>query len=103
ESAAVLSANLTNWCVVAWPTAEWAALIFPDLEPEQAMSALIGDLVYMLRLDEDDPAASWQARFAELEDVGRRIREANLDAIRFEGPGTDLTIGLLPSPRFLTV
>jgi aminopeptidase len=29
--------------------------------------------------------------------VGRRLMELRLDAVQFEGPGTDLTVGLLPS------
>ena len=31
----------------------------------------------------------------------RRLDEASLDALRFQGPGTDLTVGLLPSTHWL--
>ena len=58
------------------------------------------DLEFVLRLDEADPADAWRRRLAELHDAGRRIDAAQLDAIRFEGPGTNLTVGLLPTSRF---
>ena len=57
-------------------------------------------LVYVLRLDEPDPAAAWRARLQELHDAGARIDAHRFDALRFEGPGTDLTVGLLPTSRF---
>src|SRR4029078_9257424 len=53
-----------------------------------------------LRLDEPDAAAAWRERAAQLQDVGARLTERRFDALRFEGPGTDLTIGLLPTSRF---
>jgi aminopeptidase len=36
----------------------------------------------------------------ELHEVGARIDERRFDALRFDGPGTELTVGLLPSSRF---
>jgi aminopeptidase len=96
----VINDQTTNWTVVPWPTAAWAAVVHPHLEPEQALGRLEEQLVYMLRLDEEDPAAAWKARLQELWDSARRIDAVRFDAIRFEGPGTDLTVGLLPSSRF---
>ena len=54
-----------------------------------------------MRLDEDDPVAAWRGH---VERLGARARSARttcrLDAIRFRGPGTDLTVGLLPESRW---
>ena len=36
----------------------------------------------------------------QLQEVGTRLTEHRFDALRFEGPGTDVTIGLLPTSRF---
>jgi aminopeptidase len=96
----VINAKTTNWCVVPWPTEEWARVAHPELEPADALAKLEEELVYVLRLDEDDVAAAWQTRGGQLKDVGRRLTERRFDALRFEGPGTDLTIGLLPTSRF---
>jgi aminopeptidase len=37
----------------------------------------------------------------ELSAVAGRLSERRFDALHFEGPGTDLTVGLLPSSRFV--
>jgi aminopeptidase len=52
-------------------------------------------------MDEDDPVEAWRRRSAELQDVARRLTEMRLDALRFRGPGTDLTVGLLPTSRWV--
>lgn len=96
----VINDQTTNWTVVPWPTIEWASVVHPHLPPEQALGRLEEQLVYVLRLDADDPAAAWQSRLSELHDNARRIDALALEAIRFEGPGTELTIGLLPTSRF---
>jgi aminopeptidase len=100
ENFDVINARTTNWTVVPWPVPEWARLVHPDLDEDAAMAKLWEQLVYVLRLDEPDAAAAWQARLTELHDAGTRLNEQHFDAVRFEGPGTDLTIGLLPTSRF---
>jgi aminopeptidase len=96
----VINDQTTNWCVVPGPTEDWATVVHPDLEPPAALERLEEQLVFMLRLDEDDPAAAWQARLQELHDNARRIDALGLDEVRFAGPGTDLRVGLLPTSRF---
>src|SRR4051812_34840877 len=100
ENFDVINARTTNWTVVPWPVPEWARLVHPGLDEDAAMEKLWEQLVYVLRLDEPDAAAAWQARLRELHDAGTRLNEQRFDAVRFEGPGTDLTIGLLPTSRF---
>ncbi len=56
----------------------------------------------MCRLDEDDPVAAWRARMETLRGAAERLTAARFDALRFEGPGTDLTVGLLPTSRWLS-
>jgi aminopeptidase len=96
----IINDQTTNWCVVPWAVPEWAAVVYPGLDPEAALAALFKDLAYVLRLDEEDAGAAWRARFADLHVVGRKLDAAGLDALHFEGPGTDLTVGLLPTSRF---
>jgi len=100
ESFEVINARTTNWTVVPWVVPEWARLVHPALDDDAAVAKLWEQLVYILRLDEEDPAAAWQARLEELHQAGRRIDAMRFDALRFEGPGTDLTVGLLPTSRF---
>ena len=96
----VINAKTTNWCVVPWATETWATVVHPDLDPPDALAKLNEELVYLLRLDEADAAAAWRERGAQLQDVAARLTEHRFEALHYAGPGTDLTIGLLPTSRF---
>jgi len=96
----VINAKTTNWCVVPWATEAWAKVVHPDLDPAEALAKLWEQLVYVLRLDEDDAAAAWRERVGQLHAAGSKLDEARFDALRFDGPGTELTVGLLGSSRF---
>jgi aminopeptidase len=96
----VINAKTTNWCVVPWATEAWASVVHPELPPGEALAKLNDQLAYLLRLDEPDAGEAWRERGRQLKDVGARLTELRFDALRFEGPGTDLTIGLFPTSRF---
>jgi aminopeptidase len=96
----VINAGSTNWNVAPSPSEAWAKVVFPELAPTEALERLWRDLVHVLRLDEPDPAVAWNERFAKLAQAGRRLTEHRFDAIHFEGPGTDLTVGLLSGSIF---
>jgi aminopeptidase len=102
ESSEVINARTTNWTAVPCPTAPWAALVFPDLEPAAALERLWELVLHMCRLDEDDPITAWEERQDVLAGVSRRLTERRFDALHFEGPGTDLRVGLLPSSRWIS-
>ncbi len=101
ESIEIVNARTTNWCAVPAATEAWARLVHPDLEPDAALARLEEQLLHVLRLDEADPIAAWRARADSLVAVAARLTERRFDALRFRGPGTDLTVGLLPSSRWL--
>jgi len=100
EHLEVINDKTTNWCVVPWATPAWASFVYPDLDEEAALAKLVDDLIYVLRLDEDDTEAAWHERFGQLHAVGTKLDALGLDALHFEGPGTDLEVGLLPTSRF---
>ena len=93
----VVNAGTTNWCVAPAPTRGWAGLVFPDLDPDEAYDRLWREIAHVCRLDEDDPAEAWRSRAHTLETVAARLTERRFDAIRLHGPGTDLTVGLMPT------
>ena len=100
ESGQVVDERTTNWAAVPCPTRAWARLVHPDLEPDAALARLCEQLLHVCRLDEDDPIAAWRERQEVLVGAADRLTERRFDALRFRGPGTDLTVGLLPSSRF---
>jgi len=97
ESPEVINRMTTNWCLVPGPTQEWAQAVYPDLPPEEALATLWEAVAHVCRLDADDPTAAWDERSAELAANAQRLTDRRFDALRLHGPGTDLTIGLLPT------
>jgi aminopeptidase len=100
EMLKVVDDRSVAWTISPFPTEAWARVVFPELEPAAALDALWRDLEHVCRLDEPDPVDAWRRRIDEIWQVASRIDELDLDALRFVGPGTDLTVGLLPSSRF---
>ncbi len=100
ESMQVVNDATTNWTIVPSPTVGWATLVHPRLEPAAALERLWGQVAHICRLDEPDPVAAWEIRLAALVRVVEALDELPLDRLHFQGPGTDLTIGLLPSSQW---
>jgi len=100
EGMALLNARSTNWSVCPGPTRAWAELVHPGLGGEEALELLWRQIAHICRLDEPDPVAAWTSRLDALETTAATLNERRFAAIRFEGPGTDISIGLLPSSRW---
>ncbi|MDO9355787.1 MAG: aminopeptidase [Solirubrobacteraceae bacterium] len=101
EAVKVVNDQTTNWTAIPCPTLPWAQLVFPDLPADEAFAALWEQLWHVLRLDEEDPVAFWKERFGTLTSVAERLTALQLDRLHFRGPGTDLTVGLLPSSKWI--
>ena len=100
EANEVLNARTTNWCLIPCPTPEWGRLVHPELERSEAHERLWDEIAHVCRLDEPDPVAAWESRLDHLTGLCRKLDPLHLDRVRFEGPGTDLTVGLLPGSRW---
>jgi aminopeptidase len=101
EWTTVINERTVNWCVAPGPSTKWAQLVHPELEPDAALEKLWEQVVHVCRLDEDDPEGAWRERSDALKGVAERLTARSFDAIHLEGPGTDLTIGLLPTSRWI--
>jgi aminopeptidase len=91
------SARTVAWTIAAFPNAGWATQMFGEPDVERLWEAL-ADTV---RLDEADPVAAWREHDLRLRERCRRLDELDLDSLHFGGPGTDLTVGLLPNVNWL--
>jgi aminopeptidase len=100
ESNEVLSARTTNWTVAPCPNPGWAELVHPELDRPAALDRLWADITHACRLDEVDPVAAWAHRLDGLLETAAKLDGLRLQSLRFEGPGTDLTVGLLPGSRW---
>jgi aminopeptidase len=97
ESVEIVNARTANWTLSPCPNPVWAQLVFGDREPDEALAELERRVLHVCRLDEPDPVTAWRQRGATLERVAAALNERRFSALRFSGPGTDLTVGLLPS------
>jgi aminopeptidase len=82
--------RLINWAIVAYPNEGWAESIFGEPDVERLWDAV----VTATRLDEPDPVEAWRLHIDKLVARAELLNERRFDAIRFRGPGTDLTVGL---------
>ena len=97
----IVNERTTNWCAGPCPNPAWAERVHPDLGPDAALEKLWEEIEYVLRLDSDDPAAAWRERMNAIVNSADRLTARRFDAIHLKGPGTNLTVGLLPSSRWL--
>jgi aminopeptidase len=84
------------WTLIACPTPSWAKQVYGEHDPARLWQAL----AHVCRLDEPDPIAAWQTHIDNLEARAALLNEHGFAAVRFRGPGTDLTVGLLPQSRW---
>jgi len=89
-----ISRNATNWGVVAAASEAWAAKVFPEVPRDQQLSRLWDTIATLCRLDRPDPIAAWKEHLAALAARSEYVNRKRYTALRFAGPGTDLTVGL---------
>jgi aminopeptidase len=100
ESIEIVNHRTANWTAAPCPTQPWAELVHPEAAPAKALERLWQDVAHVCRLDEPDPVAAWGKRMDDLISVAHTLDELRLDALRFEGPGTELIVGLFRSGRW---
>ena len=87
--------NKVKWCVTAVASPAWAEAAFPDLPEDEAMQKLWENIFKATRVDQDDPIAAWEKHDQELKKHEAFLNEARFDRVRYQGPGTDLMVGLV--------
>ena len=90
--------RLINWAIVAYPNEGWARTVFGEPDVERLWDAVAS----ATRLGEPDPIEAWRAHIDKLVARASLLNERAFDSIRFRGPGTDLTVGLIPGATWCT-
>ncbi len=93
----IQNARGVNWTIAAYPNAGWAEQVFGEPDVERLWDAI----ARTVRLDEDDPVAAWREHTARQRARCAQLDALAFDALHFDGPGTDLTVGLLPESRWI--
>ena len=90
----LISRNWTNWTVVAAAGPGWAARVFPQLPREQQVPRLWDAIGALCRLDRPDPVVAWEEHLKALALRRDYLNAKRYAALKYTGPGTELTIGL---------
>ena len=83
-----------NWTIVSYPNPAWARQMFPDLPEDEAIARLADAIFAASRVNEADPIGAWQTHNDALHTRTAWLNDRRFSALRFTGPGTDLSIGL---------
>jgi aminopeptidase len=85
------------WAIVGCPNPGWAEEVFGEPDVERLWQVVAATV----RLDEPDPVAAWRTHIEKMLERAELLNERRFDAISYSGPGTDLTVGLLPQSRWV--
>jgi aminopeptidase len=83
-----------NWTIVASATPAWAAAMFPNDDPDTALTRLWNAIFKTSRVDSDDSVNAWKTHDATLQKRAAFMNEKRYSALHYRGPGTDFRLGL---------
>jgi aminopeptidase len=92
EMRRILVGGSVTWTIVAAPNPGWARQIFGEPDTDRLWEAVS----IAMRLDAPDVVVAWEEHRQMLERRAAALDALDLDAVRYHGPGTDLTVGLMP-------
>ena len=79
------------WSIIAQPNEGWAQTAFGEPDVDR----LWQEVAKATRLLDPDPVASWWSHVERLDERAQAMNSRGFDAMRFQGPGTDLVVGLI--------
>ena len=79
------------WSIIAQPNEGWAQNAFGEPDVDR----LWQEVARATRLLDADPVASWWSHVEQLDERARVMNSWGFDALHFQGPGTDLVVGLI--------
>jgi aminopeptidase len=90
----LITRHAINWTIVPYATPAWAQAVFPNDAETVAVAKLWDAIFAAARIDAQDPVAAWTAHNQDLQARCALLNDKAYAALRFRGPGTDLTVGL---------
>lgn len=91
------STSQGQWLGLCVPNADWAALVFPNLDVDTAVCKLWEAIFQCCRINKnDDPIALWQKHVETVLSHRQLLTDYAFESLHFKnGLGTDLTVGLV--------
>jgi aminopeptidase len=89
-----IQSDKVSWTVIATPSPDWAAKVFPDAAPEEQVNLLWDAIFKATRADLDNPVEAWKKHDETLHEKVAYLNERRYKKLHYTAPGTDLTIEL---------
>ncbi|MFB5677744.1 aminopeptidase [Paenibacillus terreus] len=89
----VVSYKMT-WSIIAVPSFAWARKVYPQLAPEDAVSALWQAIFRSVRIDQPDPVQAWHRHNEALRRQRELLTAKQYRRLHYRAPGTELTVEL---------
>ncbi len=89
-----ITAFNVNWNIIAYPSKDWAKLVFPKESEKKAVKKLAKAIFAASRADQKDPIKAWVEHNKILANKSRWLNEQNFASLHFTAKGTDLIVGL---------
>ena len=86
--------DLIPWSIISIPTGDWAQKIFLEQSKEEAVESLWEQIFKIVRVDQEDPVAAWEAHNDTLRKAREFLNERQYSKLIFKAPGTDIAFGL---------
>ncbi|ETT88777.1 aminopeptidase [Viridibacillus sp. FSL R5-0477] len=82
------------WAIIAVPSKQWAAKVFPNLEADKQVEALWEAIFKTVRIGEGNAVENWQGHLENLDTRAAILNAKRFVKLHYTAPGTDLTIEL---------
>ncbi|ERI11688.1 aminopeptidase [Aneurinibacillus aneurinilyticus] len=89
-----ISSDKVSWSIVAVPSKEWAAKVFPEKTEEEQVPALWEAIFNAVRVNVENPVQAWKEHNASLDQKVEYLNQKKYKYLHYQAPGTDLTIEL---------
>ncbi|ANU23982.1 aminopeptidase [Planococcus donghaensis] len=83
-----------SWVVLAAPSSDWAAKVFPELSKEQQVDALWDAIFKAVRADLDQPIEAWAEHNRLLHTKVHYLNDKKYAKLHYTSPKTDLEVAL---------
>lgn len=85
------------WSIVGAPTENWAHMVFPDVDVQEAVYRLWVAILAVTRADGSDPQSEWERHNATFEKNKRLLNGYAFDRLHYRSSnGTDFELGMNP-------
>jgi aminopeptidase len=89
-----IQSDKVSWSVIAVPTKEWAAKLFPTLNDEEQVEKLWDLIFQATRADLVDSVDAWEKHKSNLTSKVDYLNTKRFKKLHYKAPGTDLSIEL---------